>query len=669
MGLSLPWIIDMAQARPTTQEDLDAIGGGSVQATVEAPVSQGKVARPSSPEELAAAVPIQIAEEQGVTNWERLFYKVLNNNPEAAKTFFEQQGYDVIEYGREFAVRKSPDEPFKPIDPEGIEWQDALIDIAPELAVGAVTEFGRFIGGVLGAGVGAAGGPAGMFGGGLAGEMAGAGVTGAVEDLALQTLGIGVGINKEINPYQLGAVGAISAAMPLAGRMGGKALGKALRGSEVAGEGGRNILARFAGFADEFNLPAGESLVRTARRGKAPAPSLKDAVDITTRIIDGVKGKKFPEVVQIERMFVSGGPAAPRIDVTDEIDALVGLRPSEAVSDEAERLIKSTRRKILSLVNMDKSGKGIDLVTGAPNRVVVSPETALALKRLFGDISADAGLFKGTPVPKLKKGAEKRAMSAFATIREKLKQSLPENLRGDFDDLNKVSERKMKAIRGLERALGPASDAIQASIEQGQKVSPEVFFSSLFGKTSQTKLSAVREFDDVFQKDLMEIFESATRGTPAERMVREGLLEPRLEEVGREAVAGTPFGGGMPGIIPPLTAVGTARSTAAVESVARPFMAGALGGFFGGPFGAAAGFATASPRALSFLTREAISANVGTKKILEKLAHVGVLDKLPPAMRSQAFALFQQGVKRLIPEDRPVVREDKSAKRKELEGR
>lgn len=165
--------------------------------------------------------------EQGVTNKERFRLKVVASTPEEARHYLSRNGYYVKHLGDgwNFAVQKRESDPqtgeglgprvgekaWKVVDPRGgLDWgKDFLLDLWGDVGVGAAGTAGAGYGAALGMGVG---GPPGSILGGLIGG--GIGMAGG--EFGRQATGVGMGVNRQVDPDSVAAAGLVGAFVPLA---------------------------------------------------------------------------------------------------------------------------------------------------------------------------------------------------------------------------------------------------------------------------------------------------------------------------------------------------------------------------------------------------------------------------------------------------------------------
>jgi len=667
-----------------------------------APQEGGSVSL-STPEEIDGAQAVDIREAQGGSYWERFNAKVLANDPERLKIWYQLRGHEVTEYGSgfNFAVRQAGSKgPYRPIDMEGLDAGDVMIDTLPEFAVGALTEMIRAMGARAGLFAGAPGGPVTAGAGALAGEMAFGGVAGATEDALLQGLGVLTGVNEKIDLTQVALVGGLSALVPGA-FAGGRRLAKASKplvkegfkkagesaigqkvksGAKRAGTEVLDIVAGFAGFPRDFSLPAVESLINTARRGTKPAPSLLDAVDITRNLSEQVNSRTYKESIDLSALVRDTSKGL--IDATDELRDIAKATAKRIELDSDKVAFSNLRDDILIAASLDPNAPLKNPITGQfTGRVLLEPETAMKLKSQFGKLASDAGIFTSRNLPQSRKQVEKRVAESWQTLRDKIRG----NLRGagsaeEFDRLNTVLERRLRTSFAIERFTGKGTtrENIGNIAAMGELASPEGFFFGLRGATRQQQLRTVREFDDVFGPEIAEYWERAIKNTPAEELHKAGLLPPGLEELGKVARIGTSFGESThPGFIPPLASTGNVKGVAAFSSMVPALTFGAAGGAglmdpTTSALLATGSLALASPRILQGIVSPFVSgaASRGFNSMLAKTSALAASAAANPGTRAFANSMARQLGQRIEAQtgDRKVARErdNVSAKRKEL---
>ena len=690
-------------------------------------------------EEIMDIRPESVSGKQGVSNFERFTLKHMANDPEIAKQWLRgSRGYHVTQWGGGFNFATQPafdsqgnpldadPDKWDPTDPAGFDLNDFLIDLLPAVVMGAVTESARTGIGAIGAatGAGLTANPVGAGAGALIGQALGAGAAGMAEDVALQGVGMAIGVNKTIDPMQTLLVGGLSAALPM-GIAGARTITKGARDAASARLASiskrmklpqhmktakaelKEFLAEFAGFPELHALPAGQQLSRRADTLPFTLPSLSHAAGIARRLVGKVNSRRWPEETQLIDTLTTYGKG---VDITDEIDNLIAISPN-SVKETSRSAFELAKNNILSLAGAQKrsvmapmgpisvggrSGisfgkpQAIQFVpsskTGA--RIIVSGEDALDIKRLFQNIGADAGLFDAKFLPKLGKTREKSAVDAFHSIREKMRGSLPVEQQAVFDLMNDRMERGIRAITRIEKGIarGTLNENQIRLGAQRETVNPEAFFKSMFDEPAQAR-EALKDFDELFDAQITEYFDQAIKNTPVEQLQAAGLIRPngRMMQIAEDSRIGSSFGQDtLPGIRPPFTTVGQFRGTAVGGS-----LGGAIGGSLGalgGPaaaltglgagtfLGGVAGTAMASPRLLTAAAAKFQSGGAGklARAAMNKLTQnaISTSPLIPASARTLAFALLQQMGKRIETfSGDSVVREDPkpmSAKEKEL---
>lgn len=282
-----------------------------------------------NPAEVPELTPINVSEEQGVSGFERFVVKNLTSNPESARSFLESRGYQTRKWGDgwNFAVRKRDGDPWKVVDPRGLDaWDitDLLGDVGVGLLSGATA--------TLGAGLGAGGGPAGFVAGGVAGGTAG----GTAGEAARQGLGKLAGVPDNIDPGQIALSGGIGGAFPaMGGLLGatGRGLARATNSSfgEAVGEQLSNLGAMVAGTGALGNtMSRGEVLAARARIPQEKLPSVEGVAKRLHSVVNRLWNKGQAHIVELDQAEKMAGLAheqGVRVDARSVIENLDRYTP------------------------------------------------------------------------------------------------------------------------------------------------------------------------------------------------------------------------------------------------------------------------------------------------------------------------------------------------------
>jgi hypothetical protein len=282
-----------------------------------------------TPAEVPDLTPVNVQEEQGVSGFERFVVKNLTSSPESARAFLEKRGYQTRKWGDgwNFAVRKRDGDPWKVVDPRGLDAWD-ITDLIGDVGVGLLSGATA----TLGAGAGAAAGPGGFVAGGVAGGTAG----GALGETARQGLGKLAGVPDNVDPSQIAMSGAIGGAFPaMGGLLGatGRGLARATNSSfgEAVGEQLSNLGAMVAGTGSLGNtMSRGEVLASRARIPQEKLPSVEGVAKRLNSVVNRLWNKgqaHITELDQAEKMAQLAHEQGVRVDARAAIENLDRFTP------------------------------------------------------------------------------------------------------------------------------------------------------------------------------------------------------------------------------------------------------------------------------------------------------------------------------------------------------
>jgi hypothetical protein len=267
-----------------------------------------------------------VQQTQGVSGSRRRVFKNLTNNPEEAREYLEQEGYETRRLPEEagawnFAVRKKgrSDQPWQVVDPDGMDAGD-FFDLLGDIGLGVVSTAGAAVGSLLGP----------------VGTALGAGAGGAGGEYVRQALGQAAGVPQDINLGKVALEGGLSAAsVPAAALAGmgirgaGRAAGKLVR---VGDKLTNAITARMANVrnsarrsAEEINtdraLMAGYGQVAGAGEN---APKLIDTLDelLEAQQGTGIGRLTFPARQKEQAMLIGAQMAGTKINLRSSVEAI-----------------------------------------------------------------------------------------------------------------------------------------------------------------------------------------------------------------------------------------------------------------------------------------------------------------------------------------------------------
>lgn len=530
----------------------------------------GQTWRPLSDDEYGALRPKRVLDEMGVTTGERLTIKNLATNPASALAFLRHRGYEALQYGDglNFAVRKSPEEAWRVVDPQkqgiGETFRD-LSDLLGDVAVGAAT----IGGGVLGA------------------------ATGGAAEFGREAIGEAVGLEHNISPGQI-AGSALGGAIagPLVKAAGGalrgaaRGVAKGLREGGVVARFGEQVAQRIGGIKPGQNLEVADIITEAAARLPRPALRPIDVVDIARAHMDQVAGPTIGRLTKLRDAAIPAGATvdierfAPRLaKITDVLNPRTLDEGKAALQEQAAALLTPpSRSAVAAELGSEASDEAIHKAYALAQatwrtelRSVPAP-IALRLKKVMQTFASSRGAFAAV-------GAESPGAVAPATqeftrdigrfageFSGAIRSQLPKRVGAIDDRLSQI----ISARNGLRDLIGGADNnaaekIITRAYERGNEQLQRTFslYDRAFAGTSFSKLAA-----------------STVRGP---NRIPGGVLA-----ASREAAIGqrfTPSGGaaefGLPSVFPRLGSTGTPLGASVVG--------GALGFAGGGPVGAVAG--------------------------------------------------------------------------------
>lgn len=451
----------------------------------------------------AADVPLigsAVSDEQGVTAGERFVVKNLAANPEAAKRYLQKLGYQVRSYGSgfNFAVRKSGNEPWKVVDPRGMDKQD-LFDLVTDFLTGAASTAG-FAAGPLGAAV-----------------------TGGGAELLRQAAGQAAGVPENLDLTQAGLTAAVSGAIPLAGKYIAKPIGKALgkAGLEVAGRAmgirgtealGRREIVREALGPMARNLPTRMQAARTFRDGieKLQADNIVAAKGADA-LLDGVPGT------------VNIRPVLDRIREFTRVQA--GTKTGESVAKETS--LAGNASQVLD---------DIRAYLGTTRTDQVPVKMAAGVKRI---LQRRAKYDKVTPT-----GAEFQGVmrdAAFGT-RQRVEEAVNAAGRADYVPIMRKVDESLDILDNFQHAIKDDKAA-------------NSYIRHVYGESGDAALEAIQDAERHFGVNLEETIRKANirsiqraaemRGSQQAGLTSRMFIEPTARHLTRTALGGNTLGSAL----------------------------------------------------------------------------------------------------------------------------
>ena len=262
-------------------------------------------------------------------------------------------------------------------------------------------------------------------------------------------------------------------------------------------------------------------------------------------------------------------------------------------------------------------------------------------------------------------------------------------------------EKKLRPLSRMKVEVGlPTQKPLKATTLGPGDIDGEGFVNRLFNEANNLQRNTVKALDEAWGTDIQQALVRSVAGTPAEELIERGIMNPDLQSLFARAVV-KELNPEL-NILPGFTSVGQLRGPAAGAQAGRMVTAGLMGAGImraapGGGLGQAAlgvaATAISSPRGLTRITQGvralrglpsgaqrvggptgALDATlrgtgVGLRATFRGLKATIAANAVPPQIKSAALVMLSTMTRRIIDEDKPVVREDKrSAMRKELEG-
>jgi hypothetical protein len=617
------------QRRPATGEDFEAL---------EIPFADGSVNE----------------EQQGVTALERFTAKNVTTDPAGMRSLLSKRYWVAPldnEGGWNFAVKMKefseegnlmppdPEKPWTVVDPPGIKsigdfFQD-ITDLLSDAVVGTVAGLGTAAGGALGA----VGGPAGV----VAGAALGGGLAGAGGEAARQMVGSFIGVPDNFSTGEVLLSGGLSAAIPVAGaglRAAGRGIGTFARGTgkQAAALGGKVI-----GLTDKPGMDSAQQIIRASE--KEFFRQLQDPTDLVGRLRAHLRNQVNEVFVETPARYAiirEGTEKGVKVQIRSAIQKALNIRDDTLGDEEAVSIATELIDRISNLI-----GKNVRNPVNLRNVKAVDPITAQRIKKNLAEATNRAGGFAGrvlkdrptfptkfvAAIKQAGKEIDRSMRSALDPLGKKTIEDAATGkvVRGTFSELNERLAEKIDLKNLFIRKFGDAAEGAEANIL------------NLIGRGKGTFRNQVRRYDELWGTDFLR------------RMENTGVAS----EFAR-------FPGASFGQVPLFP-----RFTATGQFLGPSLIGGGLGFTGGGPegalTGAAIGAGLASPRTILGFTKLARAADRSTVKTLSRLGQIASAPGVSPAERAAAFVAFRNSLKRIVPQDRPVLRED--SKRKELEGR
>jgi len=303
--------------------------------------------------------------EQGVSFGERFTLKNVAN-PENVVQHLQDWGYEVKPYGdhsvkMQYAVRpKGTSGVWRPLDPEGFDWQD-MTDL-----IGEIPGFvGATLGGIAAAPAATAAGLASGGPGALAVESAAVGGGSAIGEAVREATGVATGVEPGLSGKQIAIAGGAGAIAPIGAKLVApitRAIGRPLAyGFEKLGGGIRMAALRMMGAKGtaEMSISEADSILRNAK-GRTIVPIPEQARAVGAAINAALKAD-WPEAAQMNDMLVQARNAGAKIDFNPIIEGI------ENAAGAVERRAAGAARPAMGEAESLAARQGGGLRAGAPS--------------------------------------------------------------------------------------------------------------------------------------------------------------------------------------------------------------------------------------------------------------------------------------------------------------
>lgn len=400
--------------------------------------------------------------EQGVSFGERFTLKNVAN-PENVVQHLQDWGYEVKPYGNhptkmQYAVRpKGTNGVWRPLDPEGFDWQD-MTDL-----IGEIPGFvGATAGAIAAAPVATAAGLASGGPGALAVESAAVGLGSAAGEAVRQGTGIISGVEPKMSPGQIGIAGGAGAAVPVLSKLVApltRAAGRPLAyGFEKIGGGVRMAALRMMGARsiEGMDVRTADKIIMNA--GRKPVANFADLAKAVQTKVQGLLKADWPEAAHMNDMLSAARDAGAKIDFNPILEGI------ENAAGAVERRAAGAARPIVAEGEALAAREGGGLRAGAPSMEEFQQSPlGQRMRRMDiarkGTVSESAGTSPGL------KDFERRFRQdfggqAFAGPERRAADTLPlggktQPIPGMFDEgAGMASGAKRTAIAGHEEAFG-----------------------------------------------------------------------------------------------------------------------------------------------------------------------------------------------------------------------
>lgn len=557
-----------------------------------------------------------VLQEAGLQTGERITFKALSNSPELGRQYLESLGYETRRLPEEagpwnFAVRKSAKEPWRMIDPLGVDAGDFL-DLIGDVIIGAPTGAGAAVGSLLG--------PIGTF--------LGAGAGAAVGEAGRQALGSLAGVPQEIEPGRVALEGALGAAsVPVSAVVGAgfRGLGRfAVRTGVVSERVGVSLASKMIGIRNAERFPSEKigrlraerpGIMREVRGAGEHAPGFVTLMDDMTRSLRGTPLTITPPIRRGVVAQLNAASTPGRLMSTADVDIRSGLS------------------KIYDIVRRTK-GKEVRrrFVRGPKGRLRVKEK--IVTERTVGQVPSEIRTFLNIIDQRLKAAGDRtiagvpvRQADDFIDLALSIAES--KGARGEVEDalVHFATEVEKDLLNVMDSAGFKLFRRDYAELGQLRKDLLKFRAQTLPGaahvKRLETTSRFLKQLDGDDKLGYMALLSDIER--------KFGYQANELTNIVRDVTVSraTPHRGAMP-IIGQLAATGQFRGAAMFGGVGTGALVGAMGGgglpgaIAGGMLGGAAGAVLGSPPIQLQAMRGAIrvgQAITGAERILTPLVN------------------------------------------------
>lgn len=489
--------------------------------------------RPATQEEIDSYRPVGIQQVQGVSKWERFVAKNFTSSPDAMKRYLESAGYETRQYGKggfNFAVRRGAGEPWKVVDPDGLDGIQDVTDFIGDIGSGALSTVGASLG------------PLGFVAGGAGAE------------LARQGIGSALGVPDNVDVGQVAMSGAFAGGAGLIGKYGGRVARAAINdyltpALTSIGHGASELGAKVAGIsaagARLVDVPAEAAVQSTspgavartvAAMGEKSLKTIDEAAQWFAHRIERLKVKPFPARQDAQQMLKDSGRFTDFTDIMDELDKYVPIKMVQkgkkvvpqvvapAAGTKYGEAVAKDRSLQKALIDMREAV--VDYLGPNVRLDKVPLDLAEGVKRIITHEAAGQKAYLGVPVPR---DFTRLMAQTGHSIRMKIGLEMaqePADVFKQYLSLRRSVEQTTAGIKRITKAINNSPTAASS------------FVSNLYGATRGAYVRAIHDLERNLGVELEKpLFEAV-----AAHKVGELSYVPRIGGLRGPAIAGGLFG-------------------------------------------------------------------------------------------------------------------------------